>query len=437
MPQASLSGSKPTARVRDLKDRFLALQPSMSAARAEIYYEVYREYQNYPVVLKRAIALRETLARLPVFIFPGELILGHPAAAPRAAEAFPEVNMAFMGDLDEFETREYNRLRVASDVKASLRAMEPWWRGKTLTDHFRATRHPAAAAGIAAGLFSNSHEWSGFAHVAMDYRKLLDKGVDGLLQEVEIRREALDPADPEYPIRTPFYQALAEICRGILIFADRYRALALESAAEEADPGRRAELKRLAAILERVPRRPAGNFREAIQSFWFQQLIPQIESNGFSITPGRFDQYMWPYLEQDLASGAITMGEAQELVDMIFLKFCEILRVDSTGSAEINAGYAAGQNLVAGGLDAQGRDATNPLSRMCLRSNLHVGLQQPNFTVRLHRNTPKDFLDQAVESIARGNGMPQVLNDELIIPSLVRRGMTLAEARDYIPVGCD
>ena len=271
----------------------------------------------------------------------------------------------------------------------------------------------------------------------MDYRKLLDKGAEGLLREVEIRREAVDPADPEYPIRAPFYQALEEICRGILIFADRHRALALETAAAETDPGRRAELERLAAVLERVPRWPAANFREALQSFWFQQLIPQIESNGFSITPGRFDQYMWPYLVRDLTTGVITMDEAQELLDMLFLKFCEILRVDSTGSAEINAGYAAGQNLVVGGLDAEGRDATNHLSRLCLLSNRHVGLQQPNFTVRLHRDTPGDFLDQVVESIACGNGMPQVLNDEVIVPALVARGMHLAEARDYIPVGCD
>ena len=166
-------------------------------------------------------------------------------------------------------------------------------------------------------------------------------------------------------------------------------------------------------------------------------MIPQIESNGFSITPGRFDQYCNAYLEKDLRDGTITLEYAQELTDLFFLKFCEILRVDSKGAAEVNAGYASGQNLVVGGLDADGNDATNLLSYLCLMANRHIRLNQPNFTVRLHEGTPKEFLDKVVESIGCGNGMPQVLNDACIIPSLVEHGIPLREARDYIPVGCD
>ena len=227
------------------------------------------------------------------------------------------------------------------------------------------------------------------------------------------------------------------MCQGMLALAQRYAALAREKAQAERYPTRRQELLTMAAVLDRVPARPASSFQEAVQTVWLMQMIPQIESNGFSITPGRFDQYCNAYLEKDLRDGTITLEYAQELTDLFFLKFCEILRVDSKGAAEVNAGYASGQNLVVGGLDADGNDATNLLSYLCLMANRHIRLNQPNFTVRLHEGTPKEFLDKVVESIGCGNGMPQVLNDACIIPSLVEHGIPLREARDYIPVGCD
>ncbi len=437
MESPDILDSKASPRVQGLKDLFLGRQPWMCCDRAVIYTETYQKHEAMPMVLKRAVALRETLARMPIFIEPGEVIMGHPASMPRAAEVFPEINMKFMENLDTFETREYNRLRVTEDVKATLYAIEPYWRGKTLTELFGELRHPLAKHGVAAGLISNSHEWSGFAHVSMDYRKLLHRGIAGMRREVERRLENLAFTDPEYGPKSSFYRACLEVCEGTLILARRYRELALELAAREDAPDRRRELENMAAMLAHVPLNPARNFREAVQSFWFMQVIPQVESNGYSITPGRFDQYMWPFLEKDLAGGTITREEAQELVDMLFLKFCEIMRVDSYTSAEINAGYASGQNLVVGGIGPDGEDCTNPLSYMCLLANYHVGLNQPNFTVRLHKDSPREFLDRTIESISCGNGMPQILNDELIVNALVRHGIPLEEARDYIPVGCD
>lgn len=433
----SLIDSEPTLRVKRLKETFLNRQPRMCCDRALIYTEIYQKHEDMPTVLKRAVALRETLARMPIFIEEGEVIMGHPASQPRAAEVFPEANMKFMEDLEGFGTRSHNRLYAPQEVKDALYAMWPYWRGKTITDRMQELRPPEVKAGRETGLLSNSHEWTGFAHVAMDYRKLLHKGIAGIRREIEDSRAGLALTDPDYPRRAPFYRACLEVCDGMLLFAERHRKLALATAAAETNPARKAELERMAAILERVPLHPAATFREAMQAFWFMQVIPQIEANGFSITPGRFDQYMWPYLQKDLAEGRITLDEAQELVDMIFLKVCEIMRVDNAAAAEINAGYASGQNIAVGGIDENGDDATNLLSYICLAANYHIRLHQPNFTVRLHKNTPREFLERTVESISCGNGMPQVLNDGLIVESLLRHGIPLAEARDYIPVGCD
>ena len=342
-----------------------------------------------------------------------------------------------MKEIDLFETREYNRLKVPPHVKSTLLKLAPYWQGKCPHDYLEKRRSDSLRRGFSIGLLSDPHEWSGFAHVAMDYRKLLQNGVEGIRQQLAAAKAALQPQDPEYAEKLAFYQAEEELCQGMLALAQRYAALAREKAQAERYPTRRQELLTMAAVLDRVPARPASSFQEAVQTVWLMQMIPQIESNGFSITPGRFDQYCNAYLEKDLRDGTITLEYAQELTDLFFLKFCEILRVDSKGAAEVNAGYASGQNLVVGGLDADGNDATNLLSYLCLMANRHIRLNQPNFTVRLHEGTPKEFLDKVVESIGCGNGMPQVLNDACIIPSLVEHGIPLREARDYIPVGCD
>lgn len=177
-------------------------------------------------------------------------------------------------------------------------------------------------------------------------------------EKVRKQRDALSQSDPAYDEKLAFYDAEEEICAGVLVFAElvpadwrrRWRH-------ERRSRGRKTELTAISRVLTRVPAQPASSFHEALQAVWLMQLIPQIESNGFSISPGRLDQYCWPYLKADLAAGTITLERAQELLDLFWLKFCEILRVDSEVAAEVKAGYAAGQNIEVGGLTAMAETA--------------------------------------------------------------------------------
>ncbi|WHH59005.1 formate C-acetyltransferase/glycerol dehydratase family glycyl radical enzyme [Petroclostridium sp. X23] len=429
--------TQPSVRIEKLKKSFLDHVPHMCCQRAEIYTKVYKEYECQPMIMKRAIALKETLRRMDIFIDDGEMIVGYPASKPRSAEVFPEISFHWINELDEFDTREYNQLKVLPEVKEKLREIYPYWRGKTLTDKFQVLRPENVKNAFQTGLLSNPHEWSGLAHVAPDFKIILQKGIKGILEDINDHKSKLKPYQPDYFGKMAFYSACEEICNGVLIFAERYKVLALEMAEKQNDSTRKSELLEIARVLAKVPLYPAETFHEALQSFWLIQLIPQIESNGFSITPGRFDQYMYPFYQADIEKGNITREWAQELLDCLWLKFCEILRVDDKKAAEVNAGYASGQNLVVGGIDSKGKDSTNDLSYMCLTSNAHIGLHQPNFTVRVHKNTPDEFLTGVVECISKGNGMPQLLNDELIIPSLMNFAIPLKEAREYIPVGCD
>ena len=412
--------AKPTERVIKAKEMFLEENPEMCCQRAIIYTEVYRNLSGRcPTILLRAKALCRTLEELPIFIQPQEVIVGHSASRPRSAEVFPEVNINFTDEIDQFETRKYNRLRVRPEVRASLLEIAPFWKGNTPHDYLMRQRTAAIQNAYVCGLLSDPHEGSGFAHVAMNYQQLLQFGINGMLERVRKQRDTLNRSDPAYDGKLAFYDAEEEVCVGVLVFAERYRRLEKKMAAQEKDPCRQVELTAISRVLARVPAQPASSFHEALQMVWLMQLIPQIESNGFSISLGRLDQYCWPYLKADLAAGTITLEQAQELLDLLWLKFCEILRVDSRDAAEVNAGYyVAGQNIEVGGVDRGGHDCTNLLSYLCLNANRHIQLHQPNFTIRLHAGTPQEFLDHAVGSIACGNGMPQVLNDAVIIQHL-------------------
>ncbi|MHB1413999.1 MAG: pyruvate formate lyase family protein, partial [Chloroflexota bacterium] len=425
-------------RAKRLRDELINTEAIMCAQRGLIVTDAYRRHESDPIVLRRAKALRRVLEEMGTVIGGAELIVGCPAERLRGASVFPEMSIQWVKDeLDRFETRAHNRLKVLPEVREALEEIYPYWVGRTVADRLQSMRPAKVQVAIDTGLIANPHERNGLAHVALDFERVLREGLTGVRKEIEERLAALDPADPDDYEQRAFLLAAVEVCEGTVAFARRHAAHARRLAADEVDPGRRAELEHIAVVCERVPAEPARDFHEVLQSFWFAQLVPQIEANGFSITPGRFDQYMYPYLASDLESGRLSLAEAQDLLESLWVKFSHIIRVDEERAAEINAGYSVGQNLCVGGIDAEGRDATNLLSYMCLAANQHLQLPQPNFTVRLHKYTPEKFLGRVVESISGGNGMPQVLNDELIVSALLPYGFPLKEARDYIPVGCD
>ena len=172
-------------------------------------------------------------------------------------------------------------------------------------------------------------------------------------------------------------------------FAHRYAQEASRLAREERDPTRQRELEQIASNCTRVPEYGATTFWEACQTFWFIQSMLQIESSGHSISPGRFDQYMYPYLAADTA---ISSEFAQELVDCCWIKLNDINKTRDEVSAQAFAGYAVFQNLCVGGQTEDGRDATNPLTYMCMEATAHVRLPQPSFSIRVWQGTPDEFL---------------------------------------------
>lgn len=425
-------------RIPALIEHLYAKMPEIEAERAVLLTESYRETEGLPVILRRAKAFAHILDGLPITIRPQELIVGSNAKAPRSCQVFPEYSYTWLQDeFDTVATRSADPFYISEETKETLRQVYPYWKGKTTSELATAYMAPETLAAMEHNIFTpGNYFYNGIGHVTVQYDKVLRIGYRGIAAEARAAIAKLRVSDGDYARRRQFLEAVLISCDAVCRYAARYAALAREEAAVCDNAARKAELLQIAANCERVPANGATSFYEACQSFWFVQMLLQTESSGHSISPGRFDQYMYPYYKADLENGTLTREFAQELIDCIWVKLNDLNKVRDAASAEGFAGYSLFQNLIVGGQDANGRDVTNDLSYMCMNATLHVSLPQPSFSVRVWNGTPHEFLLRAAEVTRTGVGLPAYYNDEVIIPSLQSRGLSLEDARDYNIIGC-
>ncbi len=425
-------------RTTRLRGRLLSHEPSICHERVAIVTQCYDELgQSLPPVRLRARALAAALDGMTIFIGPDELIVGNQASRPRAAPVFPEYSWEWI--LDELGTlprRTADRFAVSPETAEALRSLLPRWRGRALRDRAAAAMPEEVLRAQEGLVFLLTSMGCGVGHLAPDYSRVLARGLAGLADAAQSMLNTLDLTEPASLRRRDFCLAAVEVCQAAIRFAHRYAELALRLAGSEANAARRAELQEIARVCRKVPAQPAATFHEALQSFWFVHLIIQIEANGHSISPGRFDQYMAPSYAADLQTGRLDRERALELLDCLWIKFNEIMKLrDRTASIGFG-GYPLFQNLIVGGQTADGRDATNDLSFLCLEATRRTRLPQPSLSVRVHAGSPPPFLKAAAALAREGLGMPAFFNDEIIVPLLQRMGAGLEEARGYAEVGC-
>ena len=425
-------------RIAKLVDALFEKMPQIEADRAVLLTESYKSTEGEPIITRRAKAFRHILENIPITIRENELIVGSATKAPRGCQVFPEYSFEWLeSEFDTVETRTADPFYISEETKKTLAEVYKYWKGKTTSELATAYMSDEAKLAIDHGMFTpGNYFYNGIGHVTVDYPKVLAIGYTGIKKEAEDALAKLSQGDADYAKRSHFLQAVIISCDAAIRYARRYSELAASMAKTTADVRRRKELEDIAATCREVPEYGAHSFREACQSFWFVQMLLQVESSGHSISPGRFDQYMYPYYKKDLDEGKITREEAQELMDCIWVKLNDLNKVRDAASAEGFAGYSLFQNLIAGGQDQYGKDATNDLSFMCITATEHVFLPQPSFSVRVWNGTPHEFLIRAGELTRTGIGLPAYYNDEVIIPALQSRGLTLAEARDYNIIGC-
>ena len=425
-------------RIPKLVEALFEKMPQIEADRAVLLTESYKATEGEPIITRRAKAFAHILENIPITIRENELIVGTATRAPRSCQVFPEYSFAWLEE--EFDTvakRVADPFYIAEETKDTLREVYAYWHGKTTSELATAYMAPEAKQAIDHNIFTpGNYFYNGVGHVTVDYAKVLAVGYSGIIRETEEALSRLSLGDADYAKRSHFLHAVLLSCRAAIAYARRYADLAATMAKTTADIRRRKELEDIAAVCRSVPEYGATSFREACQSFWFVQMLIQIESSGHSISPGRFDQYMYPYYKKDMDEGRITREDAQELIDCIWVKLNDLNKCRDAASAEGFAGYSLFQNLIVGGQDANGRDATNDLSFMAITATEHVFLPQPSFSVRVWNGSPHEFLIRAAELTRTGIGFPAYYNDEVIIPALQSRGLTLADARDYNIIGC-
>ena len=427
-----------TQRVKRLREAVFSARPKVCAERAAIVTEVYRATDDLPPLLRRARCLMEVLSRITCPIFPDELIVGQYGSKRRSCPVFPEMSTRWLEEeLDTLTTRDYDRFELDDETREKLLAIFPYWHGRTLSERlFAQMPEETRRVRMEAGVFSvSAHEDTGLGHVIMHHEKILKRGLRDIIREVEEKRAALDLSDTQDMERDLFYRAAVICLKAVIVWAHRYAETAKRQAEAEADPARREELMGIYETCMRVPEYPARSFQEALQCVWFIQLAAQIETDGAAVTVGRLDQFAYPYLKADLDAGA-DKAKMQEVLDCFWLKFAEMVKLYKLATARILAGFPMGENIIIGGIDANGCESVNALSYMCLDAHRHCRLYEPNFSVRISSTTSERFLRCVCENLRMGTGHPVIFNEDIGIQTLVAHGIPLKEARNYAPIGC-
>ncbi len=425
----------PAQRIAQRKRDILATPRKVFLDTARIETASYKQTEGEPVILRRAHAFRAQCRKLPIQIYENELIVGNRSLLPRMGVIMPSAAVHWIDrELDTLETRPQDPFHISPEEIAELRRdIFPYWQGKTLEDAWAQNVPDDVRAAIQAKAFKINQTDHAQGHILPDVEAWLALGPLGLKEKVlEARARQTDLSDAQ----REFYHATLTCLDGAMEFMARYAELAQQLAQRERSETRRAELERIAENCQHLASNPPDDFWQALQAVAFLFVLLEIESNASSFSPGRLDQYLYPYLERDAERGALDLETAQELLESLWCKFNEIILLRSAEGARYFAGFPIGFNIAIGGQRADGTDATNVLSYMCLQAQADLQLPQPNLSARLHRHSPQEFLNAVARTIAKGGGMPQVFNDAVIVPAYEKRGVTHADALNYAIVGC-
>lgn len=427
-----------TERMKEFREEVLDEKPYIDAQRAILATLAYKENLNQPRVMVRAKMLEKVLDNMSIYIEDKSLLAGNQATKNRNAPIFPEYTMEFvMNELDQFEKRDGDIFYITEKTKEQLREIAPFWQNNNLRARGEALLPEEVRVFMETGVFGMEGKLNaGDAHLAVNYERILKDGLRGYEKRVKEYKATLDLTNPDNVDKYCFYNAVLIVLKAVRNFANRYSVLAKDLAEKELNQERKNELLEISRICSKVPYEPAETFKEAVQSVWFIQLILQIESNGHSLSYGRFDQYMYPYYDRDIKNGTIKESEALELLTCLWIKTLTINKVRSQAHTLSSAGSPMYQNVTIAGQTTDKKDAVNDLSFLVLKSVAQTRLTQPNLTVRYHKNINKRFLDECVEVMRLGFGMPALNNDEIIIPSFMDWQVKEEDAYNYSAIGC-
>jgi formate C-acetyltransferase len=431
----------PRPRINGFLTNFRDEVPRIDIQRAVLFTESMKETEPYHMSIRKAKALQHIFRNIDVVIQDNELIVGTCGGAGRHAILFPELRGPWLEKALR-GVQKGNAFRISDeDLQTVVEKVVPYWKGKSAHEKYLSMLPPDTKELIygdddwgSAGLLQDNANINATLNWAGNYKKVIDRGLLDIKREMEERLSQVP--DNDYN-KMAFLQAAIMVCDGLIDYAKRYAAKAREMAARETDPKRKAELETIAQNCEWVPAHPARNFWEALQSQWFVQTAYKLEQPTVGvISLGRFDQYMYPTFIKDLKAGVIDEERALELMECLWFKIASYVPFNVTATSNYFEGYCHFEQTVLGGQTREGRDASNELTYLVLRSKKEFPLHYPDLSVRVHSGTPDQLLYAIVDLIKEGTGFPKLLNDEEIIPRVIYNGASIQDARDYAPCAC-
>ncbi|NHI93998.1 MAG: hypothetical protein EAX96_16030 [Candidatus Lokiarchaeota archaeon] len=441
-----LSSRSILRRTEKLKNQLLSIPYEICLDRARFFTQIYQEHQSKPEIIKKALAVAETLKKMTIFIRKDEILVGNETSKDLAEKICFDLysfrDFTKRRFIKRIRKRKVQPFQITDSEVDEMEKLIPFWKKKALYDNLiynkmveekvieKPLREQAYTPNIA--IMTGTCE----GHLSFGYEKILNLGYKGIIQEAENFQLKLRHDNPEFEYKFAFYEAIKIIYKAGIEFSRRHSELALIMSDQEKDPARKQELKLIAEVTRRVPEHPPSTFYEAVQAIWFTQNIANIIYYRSVLALGRLDQILYPYYKKDSENNMISKEIALELIEELNLKLtwnCRLLQEEYSMAA--NALGLNTQTITIGGIDLQGNDATNDLSYIFLQAQKNMKAITTDISIRIHKNTPKKFFLEALKVFQTTSGLA-LYNDEVIVPALMKAGYTQEDARNYVIIGC-
>jgi formate C-acetyltransferase len=402
----------------------------ISLERALLFTESHKETEGLPQIMRRAKATAYILDHVKISIRPGELLVGNRTIRPRSGILSPEMDPYWiMNEIDTIHNRPQDSFEFTEADKHIYREqLLPYWSGRSMKDFINGKITGGAKNAVDNLVIKLNQTDKGQGHIIMDFQAILNHGV-GYYTDLLKRKSEENPDNHFFAASKIIFEAMS---RHFLRYRDAARQA---SETPGVSNGRKIELREMAAMCERLSVQKPQSFYEALQLLWMTSIVGQYESNASSLSLGRMDQYLYPFYKKSVDEN-VPEFFIREVLGDFYIKTNDVVLLRSRESAKCFAGFPTGYTVALGGLDQYGQSSVNELSYLMLDLYHSIRLPQPNLSVRINELIPRRFLNKTCETIRLGTGIPQVFNDEVIIPGFLSKGVSLDDARDYAVVGC-
>ena len=426
-------------RISRMKERQRNTVPTFSAERARLATEAYEKFGGEPNVLLKAYMLDYIVENMTVYIDDDDLIAGNYTDRPRCAPIFPEfASKWILDEIDTFTTRTLDRMVASDEIKNEVIDILKRWEGKSFDEVTAGVCKPEAIEAMNSGILSIGGMETSTGHILPNYFRLFDGGLKRAIEECEKNIAEMQVAKKEDQEKVDFWNAVIISCKACIKFAHRFSVLAKEMAEKETDETRKKELLQMSENCAVVPENSPETFWQAIQFVWFIHITLWIESNGHANSFACFDRLINPLYVKDINEGNITEREALDILECFFIKNTDILKLRNAFFSESWAGYPIWQNMIIGGIGADGKDACNEATMLLLNANEEVQTSQPTMSLRYHKHMSEEVFDKAISMIQKGLATPAFFNDHLCIPLVLAKsdGINIEDARTWGVMGC-